>query len=175
MLNTPPQGISRSQLTSNIAQQPSRFPISPIQFLNLSNATLASSFIILSATISSIGIQSTLRSPFSTRSRIKQQQISIYFERSFKYTFFVSIIAPQLSPSIYISLRFLPTYFRRPRSLKIYIIYQPCFILFTSAIYLDSQLKVTTKRYFLLNQEIGPPQNIITLPNVLFLSTLSPT
>ena len=85
----------------------------------------------------------------------------------------MSVRAPWLFPSICTSRGFWLMYFRSPRSLKICAIYWPCFVQLASAIYSDSQLKVATERCFLLNYIIGLPQNIITLPEILFQSILS--
>ena len=98
--------------------------------------------------------------------------MSTYFNRSFKYTFLVNTIAPQLSPNIYTSLGSLLMYFVNYRSLKIYTTYQPCFAQVARAMYSASQLDVATKRYFLLNYKIRLLQNIVTLLNILFRSTL---
>ena len=93
------------------------------------------------------------------------------FERSVRYGFLASVIAPSLSPFVSTVQQFLYTYVLSPMSRRIYTTYQLYLVVNTIVIYSASIIVVDTAVYFLLSQKTRPslirPIDIV----ILFLSS----
>ncbi len=96
--------------------------------------------------------------------------MSIYFDLLYRYRFLASIITPQLSVLILIVFRSFPIYSGNPISRRTCIIYYPCLQYIDILIYSNSQLKVNTKRYFLLLYITGLLKSIVICSEILLQS-----